>query len=289
MRIRSRSSVLGPVAALAGALALSLLCPAQAAAGRVVVGGQSVRVSDAPWMVALASRERFGDARSGQFCGGVAVSRTTVITAAHCMRPEVLGVDWRQVPDLRVLTGRGDLSSGEGQELAVRRVWVNPAYDPKTHAGDIAVLTVNQPLSPLPMAPSGDPAYKAGTAAAVYGWGDTRGDGSYSRTLRSAPVRVLDDARCANAYPSGGDGTYRARSMVCAGLPEGGRDACQGDSGGPLVAQGKLIGLVSWGSGCGEAGSPGVYTRVSAVAALVAAHSQDAGQGRRGGGQRPRA
>ncbi|MFH8366548.1 S1 family peptidase [Streptomyces sp. NPDC018031] len=272
MRIRSRSSVLGPVAAVAGSLALLLASPGQALAGRAVVGGQAVRASDAPWMVALGSRDRFGDSRSGQFCGGVAVSRTTVITAAHCMRPEVLGVDWREVPDMRVVTGRGDLGGQEGQELPVRRVWVNPAYDPKSHAGDIAVLTVSQTLSPLPMAPKGDRAYRAGTAAAVYGWGDTRGDGSYSRTLRSAAVRVLNDTHCARAYPVGGDGTYRPKSMVCAGLPEGGRDACQGDSGGPLVARGKLIGLVSWGSGCGEAGSPGVYTRISAVAPLVAAH-----------------
>jgi secreted trypsin-like serine protease len=60
--------------------------------------------------------------------------------------------------------------------------------------------------------------------------------------------------------------------MVCAGVDGGGRDACQGDSGGPLVVAGRLVGLVSWGNGCALAGYPGVYTRVSAMADLVAEH-----------------
>jgi secreted trypsin-like serine protease len=52
--------------------------------------------------------------------------------------------------------------------------------------------------------------------------------------------------------------------MVCAGYAEGGIDARQGDSGGPLVVGDTLIGIVSFGDGCGKAGKPGVYTRVSA-------------------------
>ncbi len=91
------------------------------------------------------------------------------------------------------------------------------------------------------------------------------GGGDYAHSLRGARVNVLADARCEEAYPGSADGTYQADTMLCAGREEGGRDACQGDSGGPLVAHGRLIGLVSWGSGCGRAGSPGVYTRVSDV------------------------
>ena len=80
--------------------------------------------------------------------------------------------------------------------------------------------------------------------------------------LCSAEVPLTGDAECRRAYPE-----YDGSTMVCAGVPEGGRDACAGDSGGPLVSDGRLIGVVSYGSGCGRAGSPGVYTRISGVAA----------------------
>ena len=55
-------------------------------------------------------------------------------------------------------------------------------------------------------------------------------------------------------------------SEVCAG-GEVGKDACTGDGGSPLVCQAKsgrwtVVGLVTWGVGCGS-DTPGVYAKVS--------------------------
>lgn len=239
-----------------------------------VVGGRAVSLEEHSWAVALASRNRFGDDRSGQFCGGAVVGPRTVLTAAHCLSTRVLGVGREQVTDLRVISGREDLTGDAGRETPVAQVRVNPEYDRRTNAGDVAVLTLAEPLTevrPVEPAGPGDAAYEPGTEATVYGWGDTRGDGSYADTLHAAGVRVLPDRVCAEAYPGSEAGTYRAASMLCAGLREGGRDACQGDSGGPLVARGRLVGLVSWGTGCGERGRPGVYTRISSVLPLLPA------------------
>ncbi|MEU8588466.1 serine protease [Streptomyces sp. NPDC048664] len=256
------------LAAGAAAALIPLASPAPATADSVVIGGFPVDSAQSPWTVALASRDRFGGTRAGQFCGGVVIDRSKVLTAAHCMSTAVLGAPPGQARDLKVIAGRTELVSSAGKEIPVASTWVNPQYSSVTNAGDFAVLTLATPLpagSVIHMAAAGDPAYAPGTAATVYGWGDTTGDADYAHSLRGAALQILPDASCAQAYPGGLDGKYLPSSMLCAGLPQGGHDACQGDSGGPLVAKGRLVGLVSWGSGCGQPGSPGVYTRVSDV------------------------
>lgn len=268
MRRTVARALVRPLVLAAALTAIPLTGAAPVAADSVVVGGFPIDVSQAPWTVALSSRDRFGGTRAGQFCGGVAITRTTVLTAAHCLTDDVLGAPPNRVRDLKVIAGRTNLLADEGQEIDVQEVRVNPHYDPDANTGDFGVLELAEPLprsSVVTMAPEGDPAYTPGTKALVTGWGDTSGGGSYARHLHAASVHVLADSRCARAYPGGPEGTYRPGSMLCAGEVEGGPDACQGDSGGPLVASGRLIGLVSWGSGCGRPGNPGVYTRVSDV------------------------
>ncbi|MEU4803416.1 serine protease [Actinosynnema sp. NPDC023587] len=224
------------------ALLLSAL-PAQA-----VVGGQSA--PDTPWAVALF------DARGNFFCGGVLVAPQKVLTAGHCTIEHATLQDRDRRPaDFRVVVGRRDLDTRAGRQVAVREVHRHPAFRTVAEGDDLAALTLAEPVA---FQPIGVGEARAGDRATVLGWGRTTELAAPSRTLRQVDLPVWADAECAKAVNG-----YRPEAMVCAGYPEGGKDACEGDSGGPLVVDGLLVGVVSYGHGCARAGEPGVYTRVS--------------------------
>ncbi|MFC8449983.1 S1 family peptidase [Kitasatospora sp. NPDC057223] len=274
-RVGGRGRRPAALLALLAALPVSLVAAGPSASAepqRRIVGGAPTTGGEHPWVVALASRQQFGSGRSGQFCGGALVTPTKVVTAAHCFYDETKG---RRVdrPGLKVLLGRDDLRGPSGREVDVQNIWIHPEYSFAANMNDVAVVTLARPQDDralIELVGQGETEpYAPGTRSQVYGWGDTVGDGHYSPTLRGVDVPIVADETCAHAYPGGPDGHFDARGMVCAGEADGGRDACQGDSGGPLVINGRLAGVVSWGTGCAEAVHPGVYTRIAAVADAV--------------------
>ncbi|SEF35460.1 Trypsin [Amycolatopsis pretoriensis] len=266
MSVKSRRSLLLASGALLAVAAVAVPVvvgtasadPASANQPRIV-GGDKASLSDHPYAVYLT------DSGGNQFCGAVIVSSTAVATAAHCAKAVAK-------QDVRVVAGREDKRTDVGQVLGVSKVWIGKGYSDPTQGDDIAVLTVRGQLDyrPAQLPKSGDTAaYREGTQATVLGWGRIADGGDRSDYLRSAQVPVVSDNTCRSDYS-----VYDQKTMVCAGYEKGGIDACQGDSGGPLVVGDTLIGIVSFGDGCGKPGKPGVYTRVSTYTADIEAQAK---------------
>lgn len=94
---------------------------------------------------------------------------------------------------------------------------------------------------------------------------------------------MISNDECDKAYQA--LGSYMTKlptgindHFICAGNTSfGGVDACQMDSGGPLIVRStqdgaafvEVVGVVSFGVGCGSSAYPGVYTRVSTFAKWI--------------------
>jgi trypsin len=224
----------------------------QASADQEIVGGSRASIADHPYVVYLTTADGF------QFCGGTLVDDNKVITAGHCTAG-------KKPTDILVVAGREDKESGAGVTSAVKAIWLHPQFTDVRSGADVSVLTLVERLQYQPLAlPDKDDTglYAAGQPGLILGWGRTAADGQPSRYLLQASVPLMTDQDCVKSYPA-----YKAQSMVCAGVPQGGIDSCQGDSGGPLIVAGRLAGITSWGEGCAAPGKPGVYTRLGAYLA----------------------
>ncbi len=231
-----------------------------------IVGGQEADPGEWPWQVALVSKGV--DPGNGQFCGGALIGERWVLTAAHC-------VDTANTNSLDVVAGIHDLVTVDAGavRVALSQIVVHPGWSDVTKDNDIALLKLAQPIAErarradaLPIAYSTLPPASIGALvgvdATVTGWGNRSSNGQdFPARLHEVVVPIIANADCQNAYDNLTD------NMLCAGLPQGGKDSCQGDSGGPLVvADGpnwQQAGIVSFGIGCALPDFPGVYTRVS--------------------------
>ena len=191
---------------------------------------------------------------------------------------------------------------GSGTPYTPSRVLMHPKYNPNTNENDVALVFLNQcvalgpTVQPIKLGTRAD--FEAHVAAngtmAVSGWGTTsNGADSWGQSGRLAPalqagfIRFEDAATCTKHLET----KIHPDNMFCAGNVPSlyGRtpmqDSCQGDSGGPVTINTKaraapldgspaddvLVGVVSWGYGCGQEHLPGVYASVGGLRDWIAA------------------
>uniref|UniRef100_A0A182TUE7 trypsin n=1 Tax=Anopheles melas TaxID=34690 RepID=A0A182TUE7_9DIPT len=191
-------------------------------------------------------------------CGGSILSSKWILTAAHCINDNA-----PSKPTVRV--GSSEHASG-GTVVRVARIVPHPMHGSKNNY-DIALLelknelTFSEKVQPISL-PEQDEPIEEGTMGIVSGWGLTLSEADSNDVLRATNVPTVNQQECNKAYQSYGGITDQ---MFCAGYKQGGQDTCRQDSGGPFVAEGKLIGVISWGHECALAGYPGVYARVASA------------------------
>ena len=244
-----------------------------------IIGGNTTTIQEWPWQAAITQNPNIyaGTALQRHVCGGTLVAPTVVVSAAHCFFDVLpIGNDDDTFDDpeqFAVVTGRTQLSSSQGQEIEVKKIYHfadgggRRLYDPITRAWDVVYVELKAPSTSQTIkvaSPDERAVWQDDRAVTVTGWGHTTSGGLSSEVLREVQVEVTEDTGCSGSYGS----TFLSDLMVCAGFDAGGKDACQGDSGGPLVAplEGggfRLVGDVSFGNGCAQAGFPGVYGRLA--------------------------
>ena len=212
--------------------------------------------------------------QGGSFiCGGTLIAPKHVLTAAHCIDKQASAysvVLYTQTLDSRASSQDNNCF----QRIQVSQTICHAEYDSDSNVADICVLTLAS--SPrcvdewrLPKLATRATA-RANRDAIATGWGKTEANSGSTVTLIEALVLLHSPQRCKSLIGR----KFLDPQMLCAGTE--GFDTCQGDSGGPLFlyegttrTEVVLLGVVSWGYGCGKKNSPGMYTNVGLYAPWV--------------------
>ena len=186
----------------------------------------------------------------GNGCGGTLIHEDIVLSAARCRTA---------FRNKEIQIGGVNVNDANSEYIYGAYEVKHPSYYWWSNINDIMIVKLSSPSSAPVQKLNFNPSFpREYDVVTTIGYGTTS-DGDSSDKLLRVDVNVVPNDECNDMV-----GGINGEVMVCAGVPEGGKDSCQGDSGGPLFDLNKVqVGVVSFGDECGKAGSPGVYTRVS--------------------------
>lgn len=224
-----------------------------------IINGSQVDIVRHPYLVSLRYRETNTTGYLHK-CAGVIYSERVVITAAQCL------LDLTEDTKLMVVGAANTRNGTDGLIYPVANWTHHPQFDTIMVDYDIGLIFLDTAFDfsnpGLRIAELRAERPADGREGTVVGWGYREEGGPSSPHLEQVHVPIVSLEQCNQIY---GVGEVTER-MICAGdVAQGGRDACQGDTGGPLMIDGQLVGLVSWGRGCGRVGYPSVYTFVPSL------------------------
>ena len=231
-----------------------------------IVGGDMAEAGDYPYYVEMGG------------CGGALIAADVVLFAGHCPAD--------RFEDKQVTIGgiKSFSTQGGGVGRFCDEIVIDPKYGTEGSGSnyDFALCKLNRPVENynqgnVRLEMNWDENFPSdGDDLHVMGFGTESIDNpALTQDLMHTTVSYINNEECSADDKYGGTRYPITDAMLCAGVPEGGKDACQGDSGGPLVKRtihrdGTIVdthvGVVSWGMGCANAKYPGVYARTSSRA-----------------------
>ncbi|CAG2106653.1 unnamed protein product, partial [Medioppia subpectinata] len=186
-----------------------------------IVGGRDASIEQIPWMASLYVKNM-------GHCGATIIDERWILTAAHCLRPNV------NKNDITVRIGSSDKLRG-GRLLGVKAVYIHPEFNHivmqslQSISNDIALIELKTSIKYdmssanrvcLPINAGLIDMY--GFKALLSGWGRTDGNRP-TNTLRKAIYDTIPNREC----------HLKTEKIICVNAIH--NMACSGDSGSPLI------------------------------------------------------